>query len=65
MIWEAAQTLFMVGTLVTVMVNVSSVIRLTQRLRDVEMRMAVERREDIILRNRLERLAADLRLLKK
>jgi len=65
MIWEVVQTLFMIGTLVTVMVNVSSIVRLTQRLRDVEMQLAVTRREDTNLRERLERLAADLRLLKK
>ena len=36
MVWETLQTLFMAGTLLTVMVNTSSIIRLTRRIEELE-----------------------------
>lgn len=45
MIWELAQTAFMLGTLVTVMVNTSSIKALTRRIEELEME---ERRRNSI-----------------
>ena len=36
MIWEILQTLFMLGTLLTVIVNTSSIKQLTRRIEDLE-----------------------------
>jgi len=44
MIWEIAQTAFMLGTLATVMVNTASIRRLTRRLEYVESRIGTRRR---------------------
>ena len=41
MIWETLQTLFMVGTLLTVMVNTASVHRLTRRIEEIERRLVL------------------------
>lgn len=36
MIWEILQTLFMLGTLLTVMVNTRSIVHLTRRIDELE-----------------------------
>jgi hypothetical protein len=45
MMWEIVQTLFMIGTLVTVMVNTASIKRLTWRIEELEYRW--ERRHEL------------------